>query len=252
MPLPPALLARLQQRGIVTSKEEAPNTSEHLEEVIAEDYDSEKDEDSDSSGSEGEQPAQYESLDEDDVVAGCPNKYNIYHSCTTFCRERWANGKEAPSSEMERKYQWLIKRYPLPEGWQDVWEPGVGTYYFWNTENDEVSWLPPLHPDAKVSAAAAKLRKLMKEQEANQDSSDAEGESEDESSSDSSDSSEILSTVPLKEAPQPQRKKFKPDRPFDVRRDRPRRNDIDPMDPASYSESCPRGNWGAGLGHADD
>lgn len=59
------------------------------------------------------------------IIPGCPNKYNIYHECTEFCRQTWALGKQVPSPKTERKYQRLLKRYPLPEGWQDVWEAGV-------------------------------------------------------------------------------------------------------------------------------
>jgi hypothetical protein len=31
-------------------------------------------------------------------------------------------------------------------------------YYFWNTITDEVSWLPPHHPNARISLSAQKLR----------------------------------------------------------------------------------------------
>ena len=39
-------------------------------------------------------------------------------------------------------------------------------YYYWNTETDLVSWLPPGHPKCRVSRSAAHLRKQMMEERA--------------------------------------------------------------------------------------
>ena len=131
MPLPLALAQRLQKRGILQKKndEQKRNESglssntwtlpeslefnlispiEPLEEVIAEDYDDNR-------------------LDPKTrlVVKGCPNKYNIYHDCTAFCQKRWSDVSERPSPKTKRKYQKLVKKYPLPEEWQEVYDPGV-------------------------------------------------------------------------------------------------------------------------------
>ncbi len=59
------------------------------------------------------------------VVNVCPNKYNIYHDCTHYCQKRWSNVSEEPSPNTRRKYQKLLKRYPLPDNWQEVYDPGV-------------------------------------------------------------------------------------------------------------------------------
>jgi len=36
---------------------------------------------------------------------------------------------------------------------------GVARYYYWNTETDEVCWLSPTHPKAKITAAACRVAK---------------------------------------------------------------------------------------------
>lgn len=119
MPLPAALLERLKKRGIV------PPKNHDEEEVIAEDHDSE------SSGSESDESSK---LDLNPVekkykavhtVVGCPNKVNVYHDCTEFCEEKYGKGNEIPSPRTERKYRNLLKRFPLPLNWLDVWEPGT-------------------------------------------------------------------------------------------------------------------------------
>lgn len=133
MPLPAALAARLQKRGILSQPEKKPEIgkvlallpkislnyalnlcviAEHHEEVIAEDYD----DPSKLSGYDGKPGA---------PVTGCPNKWNVYHDCSSYCVKRWGNGKPDPSPTTRRKYQKLLKRFPLTDGWQDVYDPGV-------------------------------------------------------------------------------------------------------------------------------
>lgn len=68
MPLPPALLARLQKRGIVKQEEE----------VIAENYEKEPEKKSFEENSAG--------------APGCPNKWNQYHVCLEFCYDHWGDG----------------------------------------------------------------------------------------------------------------------------------------------------------------
>lgn len=41
-------------------------------------------------------------------------------------------------------------------------------------------------------------------------------------------------------------------RPFRNQRQPVTRNDLDPMDPASYSDTCPRGKWSDGLSASRD
>ena len=131
MPLPAALAQRLLKRGILPKEAENKDnskddglyhilyelvvndflvlqTTEPLEEVIAEDYDDNR-------------------FDPRSrmIVIGCPNKYNIYHDCSPYCQKRWSEVNERPSPKTRRKYQKLVKKYPLPDGWQQVYDPGV-------------------------------------------------------------------------------------------------------------------------------
>lgn len=102
-------------------------------------------------------------------------------------------------------------------------------------ENDLVSWLPPRHPKSIKTVSAAKLREkriLAAENEVKYDKSD-----DDESDDDRS-----------------HHKHDKRDRDKDDRRHRRedkhgrkrRKDDIDPMDPAAYSD-VPQGTWSDGL-----
>lgn len=70
MPLPPALLARLKQRGLVPDEPE--------EEIIAESYDEES----------GQRMKYKPSLvpQEGHPAPGCPNKNNIYHRYSLYRR----------------------------------------------------------------------------------------------------------------------------------------------------------------------
>ena len=43
-----------------------------------------------------------------------------------------------------------MKTYgPLPEEWEEQYDPGSGRHFFWNRRTDRVSWLPPGHPKVK-------------------------------------------------------------------------------------------------------
>ncbi|OTF77723.1 hypothetical protein BLA29_007438, partial [Euroglyphus maynei] len=170
--LPPALAQRLAKRGLLLNKNDdqkqpssstsSSTTIEHEEEVIAEDYD--------------ETPAKQEfiQLKTIDTVIGCPNKYNIYHNCTSFCARKYSNVRMEPNKRICKIFAKLLKKYPLKDSvWEKVYEPGLQTFYFWNTETDQVSWLPPNHPDAKISISAEKLRQLVRDdQNENSDEKD--------------------------------------------------------------------------------
>lgn len=56
---------------------------------------------------------------------GCPNKSNIYHECTTFCEERWGQGIIDPDPSYMRKKQRMLLKYPLPENWVEIYDPGT-------------------------------------------------------------------------------------------------------------------------------
>lgn len=55
---------------------------------------------------------------------GCPNKYNIHHKCSLFCTNKYGDGIKEPSSEYTRRKVRLLKRYPLPKDWKEIFDNG--------------------------------------------------------------------------------------------------------------------------------
>ncbi|KAF7993547.1 hypothetical protein HCN44_010142 [Aphidius gifuensis] len=217
MPLPAALLARLSKRGLInpsdTKNESSKKESKKRvhEEVIAEDYDTGKDE-----------------ISEIDISQqfmgheGCPNKYNIYHDCTKKCKELWGSGHAQPSEKYLKIQAKLLQNYPLPETWKAVYDPGSGVHYYWDWSSDLVSWFPPGHQKCQISQPASQLREELS----------------------------LEKPEPRKELKITVREKFKtPDvrRPPRSEESKTKKDrTLDPMDPASYSD-IPRGKWSDGL-----
>ncbi|KAE8750528.1 hypothetical protein FOCC_FOCC002822 [Frankliniella occidentalis] len=215
MPLPAALAARLAKRGIVKPSdiEARENERKEEEEVIAEDYDERE------RLGDDDDPMNIANLEKKfQGHPGCPNKYNIYHDCSKACVDLWGAGKLEADARYLRKKNRMLKKYPLPETWKEVYDPGLGRHYYWGTDADVVSWLPPTHPKASVSMCAAHLREerhMAEEQE------------------------EAI-------AERKRRQREERERLRSRGRQKVRDNDLDPMDPASYSD-IPRGTWSTGL-----
>lgn len=238
MPLPPALAARLAKRGILKVNANADTVGNQIpvqanEEIIAEDYDNKPDE----NNSKEHFWEGIEGVNVDPIKGhrGCPNKSNIYHECSNFCVKTWKQGKLVPNETYLENKKKALELWPLPLGWEEVYDEGTGQHYFWNVHNNLVSWLPPAHPQAVTTESAAHLReeRLLKEGDESDDSSDASDQ----------------------EVPQQQVKEKRHDRREknrelvhhrDKKRQRVKDNDLDPMDPASYSD-IPRGKWTSGL-----
>lgn len=129
--------------------------------------------------------------------AACPNQSNVYHECASYCFERYGRRSFRGDQRNGRLRDKMLRRYPLPSHWIEVGDPVTGRFYYWNTASDEVSWLSPLHPRARISkpasvlkaqtlrerdaaraaAAAASAVALAQEEEANRDGSDEEARS---------------------------------------------------------------------------
>ncbi|XP_014371994.2 polyglutamine-binding protein 1 [Papilio machaon] len=237
MPLPPALAARLAKRGILkTPIADAVNNSGTVqanEEIIAEDYDS-KPEDHNAKEHYWEG---IEGVNVDPIKGhrGCPNKSNIYHECSKFCVKTWKQGKLVPNEKYLENKKKALELWPLPPGWEEVYDEGSGQHYFWNVHNNLVSWLPPAHPKAVPTESAAHLReeRVLKEGDESDDSSEASDQE-----------------VPQQQVKEKRHERREKSRDMvhhrDKKRQRVRDNDLDPMDPASYSD-IPRGNWTSGL-----
>ncbi|XP_017490820.1 PREDICTED: uncharacterized protein LOC108379011 [Rhagoletis zephyria] len=212
MSLPPALLQRLAQRGLVQKSKRKgadppPVSSVENEEVIAEDYDEMETEDPRATVHEEYQyPPLYDTetsskrVEENFWIGrmkermgeassttghrGCPNKYNIWHKCTLFCVNRWGDGKSEPSREYMRRYKRLRRKYPLPKGWADRYDPGCGCYYFYSVTENLVSWLPPTHPKSQVTKSAAVFRRQLEEAAGGEGGGGSDGEQQPDESDD--------------------------------------------------------------------
>lgn len=142
-----------------------------------------------------------------------------------------------------------MDRYPLPKkgNWIYIWDAGCEAYYFWNKDDDSVSWLPPKHPKAVIGKSAATLR-------SEKDVPDL--------TPDNPDEVELVQIMPPpSRSPPPQEYYQKPsgakktksrDLEKILRTKKGRRqfyensDTVDPMDPSSYSD-IPKGRWSAGL-----
>ncbi|XP_052861701.1 uncharacterized protein DDB_G0284459 [Anopheles cruzii] len=150
------------------------------EEVIAEDYDeydqpnpdafeyaSKKKANSTSQGADWSEKIKqkmtkrygYQSVD------GCQNKYNIYHLCTMYCVKRYGEVEFEIDKDYDKRVKRLLERFPLPKNWRKEYDIGCKAFYFYNKDTRIVSWLPPTHPDAKLSKSAKVLRRERIEEE---------------------------------------------------------------------------------------
>ncbi|XP_022191914.2 polyglutamine-binding protein 1 [Nilaparvata lugens] len=259
MTLPSALAARLAKRGLInktsTNNPEDKNGSGNIntsvsevEEVIAEDYD-----DQENQGNLlNKLSTKLVDYDVEDFITsvyeekkflgypGCPNKYNIYHECTIGCKELWKDGISEPDPKYLKRKTAMLLKYPLPSHWKEIYDPGTGRHYYWETDSDAVSWLPPTHPKAVISESAAALRE--QEHYKNNDVDMEKDENKSEGSEESSDESEDETT----QIDEKQRKREALEKQRSRGRMKKLENDLDPMDPAAYSD-IPRGGWSDGL-----
>ncbi|KAG8229952.1 hypothetical protein J437_LFUL008525 [Ladona fulva] len=251
MPLPPALIARLAKRGIVPQSTEkaveaattsSNETEEEEEEVIAEDYDDKKDTPANKQEPETIDGVPYKLVGHH----GCPNKYNVHHECTEFCKTYWGKGHIIPDPAYMKKKIKMMSKYPLPELWAESYDPGTGRHYYWDTRTGSVSWLPPEHPRAVISKSAAKIRwdlfgdkKIIADEEEKEEDKDEEDE------------------VESRLKPSSRGNRSRDNRERESResrrsgRPKVKDNDLDPMDPAAYSDT-PRGTWSTGLGKKNE
>lgn len=142
MPLPPALLKRLAKRGIVEKNvKRASNDSkaaQPAEEIIAEDYDDvdesppiDYDYDYQTQSKKTQQNFWSERLKRRIVdgsingYKGCPNKYNIFHKCSLYCVNTFGDGIKEPSKSYIKRKVRLLRRYPLPKDWKEVYDEGM-------------------------------------------------------------------------------------------------------------------------------
>lgn len=104
-----------------------------------------------------------QNVDLDKPILCCPNKYNIYHTCSKYCQDNYGSEQSSEPTLDQKKYLTLLLRaYPLPTDWITVYDPGVKTFYFWDTKSDLVSWLPPMM-GSFITPPADTMKKSMQE-----------------------------------------------------------------------------------------
>uniref|UniRef100_A0A5K3FDS7 Polyglutamine-binding protein 1 n=1 Tax=Mesocestoides corti TaxID=53468 RepID=A0A5K3FDS7_MESCO len=261
MPLPPALAARLARRGLIEKEK-------NEEEVFAESYDN----DGSSTVPPGLKGISPVPIIENGTliheIAACPNLANPYHECTAYCFERYGRRTFRQCDQrLGRLRDRMLRRYPLPSHWIEVGDPVTGRFYYWNTVTDEVCWLSPLHPKAKITKSASVLRAqtLAAKAAAAAASAAALAGSDGEGSDDDDDEANgrARSRSPTPPPPPPPTNMMPPPsvpppsyarlgnairRPprFEKRGRGSADDPLDPMDPSAYSD-VPRGGWTAGL-----
>lgn len=269
MPLPPALAKRLAARGLVNKRtlEQQARRADPEEEVFAESYD---DTDVDAKARQKAAaplsfppagPAAGADKDGDKYLGfpGCPNKWNVYHDCSAWCHQKWGQGAREPDAKYLRLFQEVMKTFgPLPDEWEEQYDPGSGRHFFWNRRTDRVSWLPPGHPKARITDPASHVREVLKSQLSNLQGDD-DDEDEDEQAMDldsdmeSDEEEQQDRVIEEKRAREKERRREEEER---LRRKNERtarhkaKAGSDPMDPSSYSDAPP-GGWSAGLDKED-
>ncbi|XP_053870736.1 polyglutamine-binding protein 1 [Malaclemys terrapin pileata] len=149
----------------------------------------------------------------------------------------------------------------LPPNWYKVFDPICGLPYYWNMENDLVSWLSPNDPSSIITKAAKKLKNSLE--------ADEKPERPYEKPERPYEKPERPYEKPERPYEKPERPYEKPERPYEkpereeVKERRYHRREelapypkskkssrkdeeLDPMDPSAYSDA-PRGTWSTGL-----
>lgn len=106
----------------------------------------------------------------------------------------------------------------LHDGWEKAWDTEYETWYYWDTARDMVSWLPPSDPEAVVTYPANKTKTIVEEKK---------------------------ETEHKRSKPKGRSRQVRWQKPA------PADDEVDPMDPSSYSDA-PVGDWKRGLKKLDD
>lgn len=261
-----AATANIREQGKSSYGYEGRNLAPPEEEVFAESYDTET---GNTTGDRtgpmhgGEKPgligpifARPAEVDPTKYIGhgGCPNKWNPHHDCVLFCRQFWGAGMREPvNQEYVAAHAKMISRfYPLPDGWREMYDCGLGRHYYWDTRSDKVSWLPPGHPKSVVMEPASKAREIIASKPKRPDPDDADNMDLD--SDNGSDEEEDRRIEEQRRKEKERRREesravsSKLERAGNNKRKAKFNDDdaLDPMDPAAYSD-VPRGSWSVGL-----
>jgi len=207
MPLPTALQARLQQRGLIKQEETEVKVSP------------------DDKPQRGE----------------CPNSWNKFHTCVDYCKERWGANITQEKSNKSKTFE----AKPLPPGWFLVPDPKSGHKYYWNVHTNMVSWRHP--QDAKADITLPASFQLKKDTNADKEKSAVTGEEDTENRPTEKKIEEKKAPIKVNTGKHPSLLKAQREKDrLNPYKKKQKKDELDPMDPASYSD-VPRGNWNSGL-----
>ncbi|KAI3389561.1 hypothetical protein SNEBB_005256 [Seison nebaliae] len=228
MPLPPKLANRLKVRGILPNDPPSLPT-DYEEEIIAEDYTSNK-----------PTPNNPDNVPYLLMLPKCPNAQ--IHECTSNCAVQWSMFKFQPKETVSKIQQLYRIKYPLTDDWREVPDPKTSRIFYWNINDNKVSWLPPAHPKHVTITPPSKSLFVLSFMESDPTYKNDKNHLDDIHRNKMSRISINFNTnykpnttsIIKKEDEQPKRK---------VREKRPQ---VDPLDPSSYSD-IPIGTWESGL-----
>ena len=58
-------------------------------------------------------------------VFACPNRSNPYHICVQYCKKQYGLKAFSPVGSMLSRRERMLRKYPLPEGWNEVADPNT-------------------------------------------------------------------------------------------------------------------------------
>jgi len=188
---------------------------------------------------------------------GCPNKWNVHHECVLYCRQFWGAGiREPVNQEYIAAHTRMVERFhPLPDGWREMYDAGVGRHYYWCTKTNKVSWLPPGHPKANITDPASKVRESLahSSKQVGGSGRTEEHQGGDAMELDSDNDSDAEEDRRLEEQRRREKERRREEERMLVggssnKKSKGKKDSgaLDPMDPAAYSD-VPRGSWSSGL-----
>eukprot|EP00794_Sanderia_malayensis_P005896 gene5896-6581_t len=207
MPLPTALQARLQKRGLIKHSDVSSLKEQHQPVVV------------------------------------CPNACNPYHTCVEYCSKRWESTTHTNNPPLPHAKDDSV------QGWFLVPDPEKGRHsYYWNANTNLVSWLHPLDPKADITLPANLQKNNKHGRGAAPHMNVSERDFKPVSAQEEKRFNPKIKTGKHPSLVKAQRHK---ERSNPYQKAQPKRDELDPMDPAAYSEVA-RGTWSSGLREDSD
>ncbi|XP_065066662.1 polyglutamine-binding protein 1-like [Rhopilema esculentum] len=208
MPLPTALQARLQRRGLLKHEEIAKEKDEATK-------------------------------------LGCPNAWNEFHTCVAYCRERWGERLQQSDKKGSKSHNtkplppgWFLVPDPK-SGHSYYWNVHTNMVSWVHPQDPKANiTLPVSLQQSKDNEASQQPPGVPREDEATVDHASNEIKSDE--------SKKIPPKIKTGKHPSLLKAQRNKDRANPYKRKQNEKDDLDPMDPSAYSD-VPRGTWNSGL-----